>query len=549
MSARPHSNRRRIIGRRPIALILASLATAGVTAACSSSSPSASSSASGGTGQALTVGLTTLGTENSLPWLLTGADIPVWSEVYDTLATTPAGGKTVEPTADLATSWTHSADLKTWTFKLRQGVQFQDGYGPLTSADVVYTVDQYLDPKNTAPNALQIRGDVQSVSAPDSNTVVFHLTAPNSLFIWDVTNSVAIVSKKYLTKVGTAAANKHPIGTGPYQLSASVPGSSYTFTAVKNGWHKTPGFQTLKLVSLPDPSSALAALQSGEVDIIPTSGNYLSQAKSAGFRIIEEPNTQPEWVVLQGTSLLDPKHACTSCAWVGDPNNATSSANALKVRQALAYAIDKQAIVKDVWDGYGSTGAFGYMILPGFAGWSSSWTPLPYDPNKAKQLLAEAGYPNGFTISMVTAPLNPDTAAVTQAISQYWQAIGVKVNLKQITEGTLVQSAGARENESFVYGAPGAVNPGVVPGLLSSKGAYTLTVNSPALDALAVQIRANGDNASLVTKVGDTLVSGQWGIQIGLRSGTWAVSKKVGTWQMQPDDPYTGNYAYITPAS
>jgi peptide/nickel transport system substrate-binding protein len=548
MSSRPHPARRIGIGGRPIALFLAALVAVGTATACSSS-PSPSTSASGGSGKTLTVGLTTLGTENSLPWLMTGTDFAVWSEVYDTLAVTPAGGKSLEPVPDLATSWSHSADLKTWTFKLRHGVQFQQGYGPLTSADVVYTFDKYLNPQLTSASANSIRADIQSVSATGPYTVVFHLTAPNAMFIWDVTNGVEIASKKYITKVGAAAADKHPIGTGAYELAASVPGSSYTFTAVPDGWHKTPGFQTLKLVSLPDPSSALAALQSGEVDIIPTSGDYLSQAKSAGFRVIEEPNTQPEWVVLQGTDMLDPKDDCTGCAWVGNPSNATSAANALKVRQALDYAIDRQAIAKDVWDGYGSTSAFGYWILPGFAGWSASWTTLPYNPSKAKQLLAEAGYPNGFTINMVTASLNPDTAAVTQAIVQYWGAIGVKVNLSQITEGALADSAITRTNEAFVYGPPAAVTPAILPAEISSKSALTFNANTPALDALAGQIKASDNSASLIGEAGDTLVSGQWGIPIGIRSGTWAVSKRVGTWEMQPDDPITGNYAYIQPAS
>ena len=132
-------------------------------------------------------------------------------------------------------------------------------------------------------------------------------------------------------------------------------------------------------------------------------GDYLDQAKKAGLRIHEAPNAAAYWVILTGQTTPDREDYCPTCPWVGDPKDAKSRENARKVRLAMNLAVNKKAIINALWRGTGSETPFSYYYYPFHKGYSADWKIPPYDPERAKKLLAEAGHAGGFEIRV-----NPD---------------------------------------------------------------------------------------------------------------------------------------------
>src|SRR5262245_8548007 len=410
-------------------------------------------------GDRLVVAVGSWGIETPFAWRGVQAEKPLWDCVYDPLIARDP--KTFEYRTGLATEWKPSHDMKTWTFKLRSGVKFHEGWGELTAEDVKFTVEQHLKPDAQGGSAPFFRNNLDRIETPDTLTLVLHFKSQ----VWEVPSNFSqfvgyqnTISKKYFESVGEQKAALHPIGTGPYRHVEGRQGDYHRFEAVPNHWRKTPAFKELVIRRVPDPATRLAGLRAGEIDIGQVFGDYLDQARKVGLRIHAVPNSACNWVVLSGQTTPDREDYCPTCPWAGDPNDRRSLENARKVRLALNLAVDKKAIINGLWKGRGVDTPYSYYYYPFHKGYSTDWKVPPYDLARAKKLLAEAGQSGGFEVRVnpyvqLVAQDGPD---VMEAVALDWEKLGLKV--KRVPEATSTFGPKGRLRKTgktfSVYGSP-----------------------------------------------------------------------------------------------
>ena len=507
----------------------------------------------GAQGNRLVVAVPQWGTETPFGWKNTHAERTVWDHVYDPLLISDP--KTFKEQPGLATEWSHSPDYKQWTFKLRQGVQFHENWGELTSEDVKFSIEQNLRADASSLQTGFFKVNLAGIDTPDKYTVVMNFKSP----LWTVPAQMSslsglqtFTSKKYIQQVGEEKAAQHPIGTGPYRHVEGKQGDYHRFEAVPNHWRVTPGFKELVVRRVGDPGTRLAGVRSGEIDIALVEGDYVAQAKSASLRIVERPQVQQYWVVLPGQTAPDMPDYCPQCPWVGDPKDSKSLENARKVRLALNLAIDKKAIIDKLWMGYGTQTPFSYWFYPQHQGYNADWKIPAYDPQKAKQLLTEAGYPNGFEINVLAVAQVPDGPDVAEAVAQDWTKLGLNVKRAKEDVPSFFTKIRARKLgvQAWVYGFNAYSDPILNwEGAITTKGAVTLLADKSEHDDAVKAIVSELDDAKrlkLKVDLGQKLYDQYYGAQIGIKSITWAVSKKVADWPMWVPSIYVNNYEYIT---
>jgi peptide/nickel transport system substrate-binding protein len=327
---------------------------------------------------------------------------PYAQAVYDTLLqATPTGQ--IEP--HLATAWSYNASKTVLTMTLRTGVKFTDG----TSFDAsVAAQNLQAFQKGTSANAADLV-NLKSATAASPTSLVITLKQPDPAFLTYLTQNPGLMeSPKAWT---TSTAKTVPVGSGPYELdtAATVVGSSYVFTANPDYWDKAQQHYAKIVMNVySTPTALLDAIEGGQVNAANTfDNNSLTQIQSAGFTVWP---LQLNWV---GLLLLD-----------RDGKMSAPLGN-VKVRQAINYALDRPALLKALGSGYGSVTT---QIFPTYSpGYEQSLDSYySYNLAKAKQLMAQAGYPNGFTLAM--PEVDALGAATFALIAQQLAAIGIKVN-------------------------------------------------------------------------------------------------------------------------
>lgn len=527
---------------------------AGTAAAVVMGAPLLTSSRAIAASDRLVVAVGQWGTETPFAWRTSQSEKPLWDCIYDPLIMRDP--KTFEYRPGLATSWKSSNELRTWTFKLRSGVMFHENWGELTADDVKFTVEQQLKPDAQGGSAPFFRGQLDRIETPDKQTVVMHFKSG----FWEVPSHFTqfvgyqnIVPRKYLESVGEEKAALHPIGTGPYRHIEGKQGDYHRFEAVPNHWRKTPAFKELMVRRLPDPASRTAGLRAGEIDIGQVFGDFLDQARRAGLRIHESPNAACYWVSLPGQTTPDRDDYCPACPWVGDPKDPKSLDNARKVRLALNLAVNKKAIISALWKGTGAETPFSYWYYPFNKGHSKDWKIPPYDPERAKKLLAEAGHAGGFEVRvnpmvMVYALDGPD---VMEAVALDWEKIGIKV--KRIPEAisSFIPKVRARKTSKtlWTYGSPPFDEPSLAwQRAIHSKGAFNILAEGPydeEIDTILKELNVE-KRTRLTHALGQKLYDQYHGVMLGVKSTTWAVSKKVGGWPTLAYVPMETNYEYVS---
>ena len=284
--------------------------------------------------------------------------------VFDALTELQRDGK-LNPR--LAESWTFSPDLTEWTFKLRQGVKFHDG-SPFTADDVVFTINR-IKADNASPVRTFIRL-VDKVEKVDGHTVLFKLTQPYGIFHRQI-SYVNLMSKTYFDKEGDQSYATKPVGTGPYKLVRWIKDDRMELEANADYWRGAPAIKRATFRPIPSESSRTAALLSGEVDLVPTLPPSLIEQLKSNRDL--DVNTAPSFRVI----------------FVAFNVNKRPLDNA-KVREAIDIAIDRPAITDKLLRGLGKP--TGIMVPPMNIGYDPSFKPVPYDPQKAKQLVTESGY-------------------------------------------------------------------------------------------------------------------------------------------------------------
>ncbi len=370
----------------------------------------------------------------------------------------------------LATSWTESADHLSYEFKLRPGLTFHNG-DPFTAEDVLFSF------RRTKSTLLQQK--VKAVEAVDPLTVRFILHAPWPDFMTFygtfVTGAGWIVPKAYMERVGPDGFKKHPIGLGPYKFVSSTPGIDLVLEAHEGYWRKMPTVKRLVFKSIPDATTRLAALMRDEVDVAYLLDGLLAES------VKKDPKLKLAFSGGIGTFYLD-----FLDMW--DPKSPWADQ---RVRLAASLAIDRQGI-SDA-ETLGASPITGSMVPPAFE-FALPIPPDPYDPARAKKLLAEAGYPNGFDGGDLY-PWPPYFSAA-EAINANLAGVGIRTRVRTMERAVLYAELASKKLKGLcmcvvaVYGNASSRLSEVVP----SNGAFAYGA-FPDIDALYRQ-QASVSNAA-----------------------------------------------------
>ena len=315
----------------------------------------------------------------------------------------------------LAASWTESPDGRVYEFKLRQDLRFHNG-DPCTAEDVQYSFTRY---KGTGAKELQAK--VQRIEAVDPLTVRFHLREPwpDFMTFYGTTATAAgiVVPKKYLEQVGADGFQKAPVGLGPYKFVSYTPGGDLVLEAYEGYWRKVPNIKRLIIKSVPEGTTRLAMLKTGEADLAFALEGQVAEAvqRDPNFTLVYTLHASSFW--LEFPEQWDPKSV-----WADK-----------RVRLAVNYALDRQAINEAACLGFCPPAG---VIVPRVMEYALPAEPLPYNLQKAKQLLAEAGYPNGFDAGDLT-PI-PPFFTVGEAVLNSLQAINIRARLRTMERATFL---------------------------------------------------------------------------------------------------------------
>jgi peptide/nickel transport system substrate-binding protein len=337
-------------------------------------------------------------------------------------------------TPSLAESFTASRDGLTYEFVIRKGVKFHNG-DPVTATDVKFSFDRY---KGSGARLLKER--VREVQIVDPGRVRFQLKEPWPDFMTfygtSATGAGWIVPKAYVERVGDDGFKKAPIGAGPYKFVSFNPGIELVLEAFDGYWRKTPNIKRVVLRSLPEETTRAAALKKGEVDIayLLTGPVAADVQRTAGFKLVA-PSASPAVFWIDLPDQWDPK----------------SPWHDRRVRQAASLAIDRNALNQAETLGFSKpTGS----LIPRALEFARIFEPDPYDPARAKKLLAEAGYPNGFDAGDFTPW--PPYFSMGEALAAYLAQVGIKTRINTMERAAMTVAWRERKLKNIIIGITGA---------------------------------------------------------------------------------------------
>jgi peptide/nickel transport system substrate-binding protein len=390
--------------------------------------------------------------------------------VFDTLV---ARDKDMKLAPGLALSW-RAVDDTTWEFKLRPGVTFSNGE-PFTASAVKFTLERVLDPAAKAPTISYIT-TVAGVDVVDDLTVRIRTKTPDPLLPTRMSRyPTYIVPPDYAKSVGAEAFARKPVGTGPYAVTEFVPDDHVTMQANPGYWRGKPAIDTVVWRAIPEPTARVAALLAGEVQLIEGVPVELAP-RLASSKDVDLVQVHNGGLIIYLGLKTDEKP-------LGDA----------RVREALSLAIDRQSIVQELLKNFATV--TGTQVGPFDFGYQK--TPLPaYDPARAKALLAEAGYKDGFTIRMQAPRHYINSAEVGQVIAQEFAAIGVTAQLEAPEWSVYTQQVPAGKQAPVYmlgWGSTQTLDADAAIYPIFRSGEPYSTVKLPALDALLDESRRTID--------------------------------------------------------
>ena len=371
----------------------------------------------------------------------------------------PLPGNAMAPS--LAESWSASTDGLVYDLVLRPGLRFHNG-DPLTAADVKFSLQRY---RGAAHAMLQSR--VAAVETPDQRHVRIRLKEPwpdFMTFYATATGAGWIVPQQYLERVGEDGFKKAPVGAGPYRFVSFNPGVELVLEANESYWRKPPAVKRLVFKVIPDESTRVAALKRGEIDIAYALFGALAQEVQRTPKFALKATVVPTPFWLYFADQFEPKSP-----WA-DP----------RVRLDASLAIDRQAINEA--ENLGFARLTGSIVPESF---DFYWQPpaIPHDPARARQLLKEAGYANGFDAGdyFVDAPF----ANVAEAVVNDLRVVGIRTTLRPLERAAFFKSFGEKKLKGLVQAASGAFGNAAtrIEAFVAGGGAYAYG-SYPEIDAL-----------------------------------------------------------------
>ena len=344
----------------------------------------------------------------------------------------PVSGNPAGPS--LAQSWSVSRDGLSYEFVLRKGVRFHNG-DVMTADDVKFSFERYR-----GASAALLKGKVAAVDVVDAHRVRFRLKHrwPDFMTFYGTpaTGAAWIVPRKYVEHVGDEGFKKAPVGAGPYRFRSFTPGVELVLEAHEQFWRKAPNIKTLVFRVIPDDATRLAALKRGEVDVAyGLTGPLAEEVRgAAGFTLKAAQIPVTIWLVF--TEQWDPK----------------SPWHDRRVRQAASLAIDRQAINQANYLGLGK---LSFNFVP--QGLEYFWKPpiTPHDPRRARQLLAEAGYPNGFDAGELTSEPLAGSGIGEPAMNDLG-AVGIRLRLRLLERAAFLKQFAERSLRDVVLAGSGS---------------------------------------------------------------------------------------------
>ena len=318
--------------------------------------------------------------------------------------------------------WEVSPDFLTWTLTIRDGVLFHDGTR-LTAENAAWGWNRSIAPDSLGGFGLEVAPLLDPAAAGFVSTgdaVQFTTQEPASTIIMNFTSvspsRSTIFPQTYFEQQGVDGFTEKPIGTGPYQFVRRVPGQYMELTAFEDHYEKFPGYKDLQIWDVAELTTRIALLKTGKADLISASVRNVDELEEAGFDVRQVPGANVSWM------------------WYNHHWKAGHIFNDKRVREALSIAIDRQGIGDGLYAGQADPICCAYAV-PGNIGYPPEGVPHPYNPERAKELLAEAGYGDGFPVEVYTYVGDADFVdlpGLTEAVAGYLEAIGLKATVKVV---------------------------------------------------------------------------------------------------------------------
>ncbi len=456
----------------------------------------------------------------------------------------------------LAESWSISDDFKTWTFNLKKGVQFHKGYGEMTAADVIYSYVEGWGVNPLHARTPDFKGfwtaEGGSVTEVDDYTIEVNtgiaiselVTLENWLAKTPSGSSNWVVSKAQSDEIGVEKANRDISGTGPWSMEEHRENEFWRMAAVEDHWRQTPAFAELIFREIPEESSRIAGFQTGLLDTFLMAFDSIPEIeKVEGAKLLSVSNAIDYAINLYGgyyteaskpdtenRASYDPEVPWISSDWHTD---SPEWENARKIRIALAISVDRDTIIETLLRGFADPiklwfwGNHGSQI-------DGDWE---YNPERAKQLLSEAGYPDGFDITLTPSLRGaPAEVEACSAIAQMWGDIGLNVKLQSLPYSTLRPTMVARTYQGATCHAAGAriVTVGAQT-LITENAAWNAGASHPWMEDIMPRISAAVDPVDLVrleSELGNWLFNNAL-TYIGLYSvgAVWPVGPRIEEWK------------------
>lgn len=351
------------------------------------------------------------------------------NQIFETLVRFSKDGKKIEPL--LATSWEFDEPASTWTFHLRENVKFHDGT-PFNADAVLFSLIRQKDPSHpyaVANGAFwkSSFSQVEEIRKIDDRTVSIKLSQPYAPFLSLMANNLAMmISPAAMQKAGADGFNLNPVGTGPYRLEEWKKNERIVLQENPDYWGKKPATPRVIIRSIPDNTARVMALLAGEIHgmdgVTPDSIKILQDKKSPDIKMLSAPGLNTGFLAM---------------------NTRKKPFDDVRVRRAVAHAIDVDRIISETYRGMG-TRAKG-LVPPTLWGYNAAVKPYEHDPEKSRKLLAEAGLPNGFETELwymsVPRIYLPDCKLVAQIVQGDLAKVGINVKLVTYDWGTYVEKA------------------------------------------------------------------------------------------------------------
>jgi peptide/nickel transport system substrate-binding protein len=354
-------------------------------------------------------------------------DIRVSFNIFDNLVSRHPDGKLYP---GLATEWSLTAPT-TWTFKLRPGVKFHNG-DPFSSEDVKFSIERTWNP---APRTMvaTVFTSIAGIEAPDPSTVVIHTKAPDSLIPARLAfYGGQIIPRKYVQAVGNDAFNRKPVGTGPVRFVSWVKDDRTVLDANPDYWGERIDVDRVIVRPIPETAPRVAALLKGEVDVI-------TQLPPDHYERVNAGATQVKGALYAGLYCLS-------------VNSKVPPLDNPLVKQALALAIDRESIVKELWHGRGIVP--NGPIARGDNLYDRALAPLPFDPKEARERLRKAGYRKEPVHLETTVGYLANDRAMSEAVAAMWSDAGVNVKVEVIEYSVRAQKFRDRSFKGLWWSDP-----------------------------------------------------------------------------------------------